>query len=142
MITKKITPKMMSKLLRIFYQDYETTYGHGSRHINGYAILTTAAEVYIDRMPELAETEGNVVRYRLLDVLVELEKSELMRSENGLRYYLTNLGYAEASKSRWRRFLDYWNNNPGLNTVIAILSMVISGISMWVAVLALNKPGS
>lgn len=131
----------MSKMLRIFHEDYEKKYGHGSRHIDGFPILTTAAEVYLKRMPELAETEGNMVRYRLLDVLIELEKTGMMRSEGGVRYFLTNMGYEEASKSLWRRFIEYWNKNPGLNTVIAILSMVISGVSLWVAVLALNKPG-
>lgn len=140
-ITKKITAKMMSKLLRIFYKDYEKEHGHGSRHIGGFPILTTAAEVYLKRMPELAETEGGAVRYRFLDILIELEKAEMMRSEGGVRYFLTDRGYDEASKSLWCRFIEYWNNNPGLNTVIAILSMLISGASMWVAILALNKPG-
>jgi hypothetical protein len=141
-ITKKITARMMRKALRIFYQDYEKQYGHGTRKLDEFSVLTTAAEVYLDRMPELTEKSGNMVRYLLLDVLMELEKSGLMRSEGGLRYFLTELGYQEASKSRWRRFVDYWNENPGLNTVIAILSMVISGFSLWIAVLALNKPGT
>lgn len=141
-ITKKITAKMMRKALRILYLDYQQQYGHGTRKLNEFFVLTTAAEVYIDRMPELVETSGNMVRYLFLDVLLELENLGLMRSEGGLKYFLTELGYEEASKSWWRRFIDYWNENPGLNTVIAILSLAVSGLSLWIAVLALNKPGS
>jgi len=133
---------MMRKALRMLYRDYQQQYGHGTRNLYEYFVLTTSAEAYIERMPELVETSGNMVRYLFLDVLLELENLGFMRSEGGLKYFLTELGYEEASKSWWRRFIDYWNNNPGINTVIAILSLVVSGLSFWIAVLALNKPNS
>lgn len=138
----KITPKMMSKMLKIFHDDYEKEFGHGVRNIHLFPILSTGAGIYLKRMPELKEKDGNMVRYRIVDILKELEKIGMMRSNDGVRFFFTPQGYEEASKSKWDRFVEYWNVNPGFNTVIAIVSAIVSVISLVVAIIALSKPGS
>lgn len=150
-ITKKISRKMPRKFLGVLYAQYTERHGYGVRHLGEFKILTTATELYIELMPEIAETEEfqeagqrvTLMRARLLDLILELEARGYLRSTgDGLTYLLTPEGYDEADRTGWQRFVGYWNSNPGLNTLIALGSMVIAFASMWVAVVALSKPES
>lgn len=144
-ITKKISREMPQKFLCVLYKLYIAEHGHGVRHLSKYEILVTAHELYIKHMPEIAEVDksASVMRPRLLDLIQELEARGYLRGDGGgLTYFLTTEGYDEAAKSGWQRFVDYWNSNPGLNTLIAMLSMVIAAGSLWVAFLALSKTGA
>ncbi|WP_193453162.1 hypothetical protein [Pseudomonas nitroreducens] len=143
MITKKISRKMPKKFLGVVYDRYIEDFGEGVRHLGSFEVLTTAHEYYRKYMPEIAEVDQkqSLMRPRLLDLILELEaRGYLRNSGDGLTYFLTVKGYDEADKSSWQHFVDYWNSNPGLNTLIAVFSMVISIGSVWVAILALSKP--
>lgn len=144
-ITKKISREMPRKFLGVLYKQYIERHGHGVRHLDKYEVLVTAHELYIKLMPEIAEKDAaaSLMRPRLLDLIQELEARGYLRGDGGgLKYFLTTQGYDEADKSKWQRFVDYWNSNPGLNTLIALLSMALAAGSLWVAFLALSNPGA
>ncbi len=131
-ITKKVTKKMQLKLLKIFYAEYVEEFGEGTRNLNEYTVLTTEAEAYLDRMPELREQDGNMVRYLLVDLLVELRNAGHMTSIGGAQFSLTPEGYARASMNRWDEWIDYANKNSGLAIPISLVALVVSVIALFV----------
>lgn len=142
MFSKKIRKEMPLELLRVIYEMYLDKHGHGIRNLQDFFVLTTAHELFSMYIPDLMEVKDNVSRPLLLDILKELEGRGFMRSELGYKYFLTLQGYDYSARGRWKKFVDYWNSNPGLNTLVAILSAGIASISLVVAIFAVVKSGS
>ncbi|PXX71835.1 hypothetical protein SAMN05660489_02428 [Pseudomonas sp. LAMO17WK12:I10] len=142
MFTGKIPKEMPLKLLRAIDGMYLDKHGHGIRHLDEFFALATAHELFDQHIDGLFEVEGNVARPLLLDNFKELERKGYMRCEGGLKYFLTEAGYEQASKTKWQSFVDYWNSNPGLNTLVAILSAMIATVSLVVAIIALSNTGA
>lgn len=134
MITKKITKEMEDKLLRIIYQRYTKEHGYGARKLSAYKVWITGGELFEEEMPEIAEleTEQNMKRYLLLDILQELTaKGYLNFSEDKISYWLSPEGYEHASKSKLEHFITYLNNNSGWAIPLAFLSLIISVIAIF-----------
>lgn len=134
MITKKITKEMEDKLLRIIYQRYTKEHGYGTRKLSAYKVLITGGELFEEEMPEIVErdTEQNIKRYLLLDILQELRaKGYLNFSEDNISYWLSPEGYEHASKSKLEHFITYLNNNSGWAIPLAFLSLIISVVALF-----------
>lgn len=142
MFTGKIPKEMPEKMLRVIHAMYLDKHGHGIRHLEEFHVLATAHELFSQHLDGLWEVNGRVVRPLLLDNFKELERRGYLRNEGGLKYFLTERGYDHAAKGKWQRFVDYWNSNPGLNTLVSILSALIASISLVVAIVAVVKAGA
>ncbi|MCX2692283.1 hypothetical protein OO256_16130 [Pseudomonas sp. DCB_CB] len=133
MITKKITKGQEDRLIRHIYAKYIDRFGRGVRSLGEFPVLITSAEVYLGDMPDLAESSGNLVRYRFVDLLKELEALGYMRFDGSTSFFLTEAGYKKAAMSRADRFLDFCNRNQGLAVPVAAASLIISIIALFVA---------
>ena len=142
MFTGKIPKDMPQRFLREIYSMYLEKHGHGVRNLNEFTVSLAAHELFAKRVPDMYEESGNVVRPLLVDNFKELEARGYLRKGAILSYHLTEKGYDHASKDRWQKFVDYWNSNPGLNTLVAIISSAIATLSLVVAAIALANTSS
>ena len=133
MITKKTTKAMEKKLLKIIFEQYTSEYGYGVRNLKEYKLILTGGDSFEKEMPEIVEYEGNVKRYLLLDILKELmARGHIECSEDNCYYWLSESGYKHASKSFFQHIVGYYNDNSGWAIPIAIVSLVVSLISLFV----------
>ncbi len=44
---------------------------------------------------------------------------------------LTEDGFNEASKTCWRRFVEFLNNNPGLAILISVVSLIVAVVALF-----------
>lgn len=139
MFTGKIAKEMPRRLLTVIYNMYLEKHGHGVRNLDQFTVALTAHELFAKRVPDLYEEMGNVVKPLLVENFQELEARGYLRKGEPLRYHLTEKGYDHASKDRWQNFVDYWNSNPGLNTLVAIISAAIATLSLVLAAIALTN---
>lgn len=128
---------MPRRLLNVIYIMYLEKHGHGVRNLDNFTVSLTAHELFARQVPDLYEERGNVAKPLLVENFQELEARGYLRKGQPLRYHLTEKGYDYASKNRWQNFVDYWNSNPGLNTLVAIISAAIATLSLVVAAIAL-----
>jgi hypothetical protein len=142
MFTGKIPKEMPQRLLSVIYNMYLEKHGPGIRNLNYFTVALTAHELFAMRVPDLYEEKGNVAKPLLVENFEELEARGYLRKGEPLRYHLTEKGYDHASKGRWQNFVDYWNSNPGLNTLVAIIGAGIASLSLVVAVIALVNSAS
>ncbi|EMM8839766.1 TPA: hypothetical protein SL809_001706 [Pseudomonas aeruginosa] len=133
MITKKISRMMPEKLLRIIRKRYVDKHGEGVRNLGDFPILITAHNSFSDEMPEVIEERGGVQYPRLLDMLKELEHRGFVRFDGNYSYFLTVDGYKEASMSTFARGMRWFEVHPGIATLIALLSLLISIIALFVS---------
>lgn len=132
MITKKISPEMASKLLKLLCQDYIAEFGHGVRNLPKFSVLITAHEHYAQRMPELYEYADGVRRPRFLDVMQELQADGFVRFDENIKFFLTEKGYKAGASSWIDKSIDFCNRNQGLAIPIAVLSFIVSIIALFV----------
>jgi hypothetical protein len=142
MFTGKIPKEMPQRFLDVIYKMYLDQHGAGIRNLEKFTVLLTAHELFAEQIPDIYEENGNVVRPLLQDNFLELEARGFLRKGESLRYHLTEKGYDFASKGSWQKFVDYWNSNPGLNTLVAIISAAIATLSLVVAAIALANSSS
>lgn len=143
MFTGKIPKEMPQRFLREIYSMYLEKHGHGVRNLDEFTVSIAAHELFAKRVPDMYEQSGNLLRPLLVDNFKELEaRGYLKTGEAVLRYHLTEKGYDHASKGGWQKFVDYWNSNPGLNTIVAIISSVIATLSLVLAAIALSNTSS
>ena len=142
MFTGKIPKEMPRRLLHVIYSMYLEKHGYGVRNLHLFTVLLTADALFAKRVPGLYEEKGNVAKPLLLENFQELEARGYLRKGETLRYHLTEKGYDHASKGRWQNFVDYWNSNPGLNTLVAVISAGIASLSLVVAAIALANSAS
>lgn len=135
MITKKITKKMEDRFLKLIYRRYIDRFGYGTRNLSEYRLLLTDDESFVTDMPEIAEfdSERNLTRYRVTDILIELKAKEYIEfSHDNLHYWLSVRGYEYASKNGFERFVDYMNNNSGWALPISFLSFIVSVFALFI----------
>ncbi len=135
MITKKITKDMEEKLLRIIFKRYTQEYGYGTRNLSEYKVIITGGSMFEDDMPEIVEfgPDQRMKRYLLIDILKELmARGYIECSEDNMYYWLSESGYNHASKTKIQHVISYLNNNAGLAIPLALLSLVVSVIALFV----------
>jgi hypothetical protein len=101
------------------------------RNLGEFPILITSAEVYLGDMPELQEMDGNLVRHRFVDIMLELQASGYVTYDQRTSFFLTEAGYQRATLSPKDKALDFFNKNQGLAVPISVVSLVISIFSLW-----------
>ncbi|MDR6162371.1 hypothetical protein [Pseudomonas fluorescens] len=131
MITKKISRVMEAKLLGLIYDKYIHRFGHGVRNLGEFPIYITSAEVYLADMPELQEQEGDLIRHRFVDIMLELEASGYVEYDQKTSFFLTEVGYRSAAMTLKDKVLDFCNKNQGLAVPISVISLIISIIALW-----------
>lgn len=131
MITKKISRVMESKLLGLIYDKYIHRFGHGVRNLGEFPIYITSAEVYLSDMPELQEQDGDLIRHRFVDIMLELEASGYVVYDQKTSFFLTEAGYRSAAMTLKDKVLDFCNKNQGLAVPISVISLIISIIALW-----------
>lgn len=122
---------MESKLLGLIYEKYIDRFGHGVRNLGEFPVLITSAEVYLDGMPELKESEGDFIRHRFIDIMQELTASGYVTYDQKTSFFLTEAGYKRAALTPKDKALDFFNKNQGLAVPISIISLIISVIALW-----------
>lgn len=131
-----IEPSIEKKFLHWLYGNYIRRYGHGIRNIDECEFYTIYS---IEQLPdEFYEVNNGIAKSHVLEYAKELEAKGLLRfAENRLKFYFTEKGFKSASASKFQRFLDALNRNPG---ALAMFAAIISIGSLVVAILALfNK---
>jgi hypothetical protein len=134
-ITKKTTKDMEEQLLKIIFERYTKEYGYGTRNLTEYTVPITGGSMFENEMPEIVEydPDQNMHRYLLLDILKELmARGYIECSEDNVHYWLTTKGYEHASKSKLQHFITYLNNNAGWAIPLALFSLVVSIIALFV----------
>lgn len=139
MFSGKIPKDMPKTLLHEIYQMYLEKHGHGIRNLEEFRVTVAAHELFAQRIPNLYEHNGQISKPLLVENFQELEARGFLRKGESLWYHLTVQGYDQAAKTRWQSFVDYWNSNPGLNTIVALVSAFIASLSLVVAVIALSS---
>lgn len=127
-----IEPSIEKKFLLWLYKKYILRFGYGIRNIDKCDFHTTYS---IEHLPyEFYEVKNGVAKSHVHEYAKELEAKGLIRfAENGLVFYFTKEGYESVSASKFQRFLDALNRNPG---ALALAAAVISIGSLIVAILA------
>ena len=135
MITKKITKEMEEKLLKIIYERYIREYGYGTRNLTEYKVIITGGAIFENEMPEIYEYDEaqNMKRCLMPDILKELmARGYIECSGDNVYYWLSEKGYYHASQNRLQRFVSYLNNNSGWAIPLALLSLVVAVIALFV----------
>ena len=137
--TGKISKEMPEEFLQVIHKMYLEKHGHGVRNLDEFKVTIAAHELFAQKIPNLYEQNGRVSKPLVPENFQELEARGFLRKGEPLWYHLTPEGYHHAEQTPWQRFVNYWNSNPGLNTLVAIASAVFALISLGVAILALSN---
>ncbi|TCP78366.1 hypothetical protein EC849_102201 [Pseudomonas putida] len=130
---------MPDQFLREIHKMYVEKYGHGVRNLGEFKVTIAAHELFAQRIPNLFEQSGRVIKPLIKENFQELEARGFLRKGEPLWYHLTAEGYYHSERTSWQRFVGYWNSNPGLNTLVTIASAIIAVFSLGVAIQALSN---
>lgn len=124
---------MKNKLIKIVLKDFCAQYKekHGdslsalSKHkYNSFSLCGRDIEKHLD--PYLKDGDGGY----LIWIFDELEERGHLK-KFGSEYYLTIKGYAEGTRSKAQKALNYLNANPGCSIVISIVAVIVSVIALF-----------
>jgi hypothetical protein len=117
------------KVLNYLYCKYLKQHGSSVTHLDNFTIFVVddgmkkAVPKLYDSDPELKE---------LKDVFKELSLRGFVNVHGNYRNIsLTKEGFNEASKTWWRKFIDFFNSNPGLAVLISLISLVVAVIALF-----------
>ncbi len=123
-----LKPEHEDALLRYLYDRYVANFGRITSNLS-------AVEVWTTEQPEpiAINIPGGGFWYPTVNIGVSLELKGLVSfNENRTAFHLTKLGFDQADKSCFERFLDVLNKNPGGISLAALMvSIVAVIISIW-----------
>jgi len=67
-------------------------------------------------------------------IFQELVEREYLCHNPDVSFQLTKKGYVAGTQGKLSKFLSFFNINPGINTLIAILSLVIAIAALYVSI--------
>lgn len=122
-------------LLKLLAKRYEEQYGGTLNNLRMMRFSETAYELFSSAVPGLFHDMGGTRCFMISDYIKEFEhRGWIVRHATmPLFFYLTEDGYREATRSRFERWIGYLNTNPGISTAIALLSLLISFIALFVS---------
>ena len=121
--------KIDKKVLAYLYNDYKKQHGSSVYNLSRYSIvalddgLKRAVPGLYGSDPELRELKA---------IFKELSTRDLVNIHGSYQNIsLTEAGFIEASKTRWRRFVEFFNSNPGLAIIISLVSLIVAVIALF-----------
>ena len=124
---------MEEKLLKIIFKRYTKKYDYGVRNLKEYKEIITDRKSFEKDMPEIVEFEGDTKTYLLIPILEKLmAKGYIEFSEDNAYYCLTESGYNHAAQNIFQRIIAYFNKNAGWVILIAILSLIVALVALFV----------
>ncbi|MCC1496941.1 hypothetical protein [Alcanivorax sp. 1008] len=130
MLSNKIIRKLLRELCVLYKKEHGQSVSKLSEWCFSYSIL--ADEPALMRILQ-AHYVGDTLGDGLESVFQELVARGLLEEHPDGTYFITETGYSIGLESGFERFMRYLNLNPGANTFIAILALIVSVIALLVA---------
>lgn len=129
-----IEQKIIDKFVKILFRRYTSIYGDSIARLSDWVI--TPASIADDY--ELVDTffefgEGLEDHERLELILDELFQRGYIKKKGDISYCLTEVAAKHAKRGRVDKFVEFFNVNPGINTLIAGAALLVSCLALYIS---------
>ena len=130
-----INNKQIDKFLRVLCEIYQNVNGHSQAMLPEWCFSYTLVAEHKNLEALIKENYSNEKFGDGLELYFqELTERGFLEANPDSSYFLTKLGYSEGTRSLISKFINFFNINPGINTLIAIISIVIAIIALYVSI--------
>ncbi|QHS14136.1 hypothetical protein [Shewanella sp. Arc9-LZ] len=130
-----IDQRIIDKFVKNLFRRYKSTYGDSIARLPDWIITPTSiAEDYTLLNIFFEFGEGLEDHQRLELILDELSQRGYIRKVDKISYCLTEAAVRHAKLGKIDKFVEFFNVNPGINTLIAGLALLVSCVALYITV--------
>lgn len=125
----------IDKFIKNFYRKYKHDYGSSLSRLDNWKISPTLI-AEDQELIDLFFTFGNGLETHEQCELIfdELCERKLIKKCGDIEYALTAAGVARAKQGSLSKFIEYFNINPGINTLVSIVAFLVSVVALYISI--------
>jgi hypothetical protein len=128
--------KQLGKFLRVLCEIYQNENGHSQAKLSDwcFSYSIVANHKRLEKIIKENFTDDKFGDGLELIFQELVERGFLESKPDCSSYCIIKPGYEEGTSSCMSKFLNFFNINPGINTLIAILSLIIALAALYVSI--------
>jgi hypothetical protein len=136
------TNKLQKNFLVYMLKKHEAAHGDKKSNLADSHLYITSGQGMEQEIPGIRVLlESGMWKYLVAETAIELEHQGLVEfNTNNTKFWLTRLGYDQASKGQFRRLLDFLNANGGISILVSGAALVISLVAAYFSYVNALKP--
>lgn len=129
-----ISERQIDLFSTVLARRYTEVYGASVSKLKEWT-FSTELLIEEDELFEEFNSIGTELEFheRILLIFDELEERGIIEEMGSTTYRLTPSGLSRGKAGKTTKVIDYLNKNPGINTGIALLALLVSLIALYVS---------
>lgn len=130
-----IDQKIIDKFVKSLFGRYRPIYGDSIARLADWDITPTSIDNDYRLLNIFFEFGDGLEDHERLELILdELSHRGYLKQVGDIQYCLTEAAAKDAQLSRIDKFVEFFNVNPGINTLIAGLALLVSCVAMYVSI--------